>query len=251
MNAVVQQNTEQEQSNLPQTSSETAAIMSVIERVAMSPDADIDKLERMLDMQERVLDRNAKEAYTAALAAMQIELPRVIEHGTGHNRAKYAKLEDINDTIRPALQKHGFAITFRIKSENSLIWVTTVLSHKNGHSEETSIPLSLDDSGNKNAVQAVGSSISYGKRYGLCAMLNISTGDDDDGQSASNPSDSVDRINKQQLDQIMALLSKANKSTAAFCKLASIDRVHDLEASRFSAAVARLKKEINKGGNSQ
>lgn len=161
--------------------SETAAIMSVIERVAMSPDADIEKLERMLDMQERVLNRNAKQAFTADLAAMQEDLPRIIEHGVGHNNAKFAKLEDINDVIRPVLHKHGFAVTFRIKNENNLVWVYTVLSHKMGHSEETSIPLALDNSGSKNAVQAVGSSISYGKRYGICAMLNISTGDDTDG----------------------------------------------------------------------
>jgi len=166
--------------------SETAAIMSVIERVAMSPDADIEKLERMLDMQERVLNRNAKQAFTADLAAMQEDLPRIIEHGVGHNNAKFAKLEDINDVIRPVLHRHGFAVTFRIKNENNLVWVYTVLSHKMGHSEETSIPLALDNSGNKNAVQAVGSSISYGKRYGICAMLNISTGDDVDGGLPTN-----------------------------------------------------------------
>lgn len=160
---------------------ETAAIMSMIERVATSPDADINKLEKMLEMQERVLDRNAKQAFTADLAAMQLDLPRVIEHGEGHNNAKFAKLEDINDVIRPVLHRYGFAVTFRIKHENNLIWVYTVLSHKQGHSEETSIPLALDQSGGKNAVQAVGSSISYGKRYGICAMLNISTGDDVDG----------------------------------------------------------------------
>lgn len=246
MNAVVQQNSEQEQSNLPQSSSETAAIMSVIERVAMSPDADINKLERMLDMQERVLDRNAKQSYTAALAAMQNELPRVIEHGTGHNSAKYAKLEDINDTIRPALQSHGFAITFRIKHEVNLIWVTTVLSHRDGHSEETSIPLALDTSGNKNAVQAVGSSISYGKRYGLCAMLNISTGDDDDGQSASKPA--AKTINDNQLSTIMTLLNKTGKSTQALCKKLEIQKLHDLEESRFSATCSWLKKQAAAGG---
>jgi len=160
---------------------ESAAIMSVIERVAMSPDADISKLEKMLEMQERVLDRNAKQAFTSDLSEMQQHLPRIIEHGEGHNQVKYARLEDINDKIRPVLYQYGFAITFRVKVENNLVWITTVLSHRQGHSEETSIPLALDTSGGKNAVQAAGSSISYGKRYGICAMLNISTGDDVDG----------------------------------------------------------------------
>ena len=179
-------NTAQKQELAVVQQNETAAIMSMIERVATSPDADINKLEKMLEMQERVLDRNAKQAFTADLAAMQEDLPRVIEHGEGHNKAKFAKLEDINDAIRPILHKYGFAVTFRIKNESNLIWVYTVLSHKQGHSEETSIPLALDTSGSKNPVQAVGSSISYGKRYGICAMLNISTGDDVDGGLPTN-----------------------------------------------------------------
>lgn len=172
--------TQQETRGLVQHS-ETAAIMHVIERVATNPDADIAKLEKMLDMQERVLDRNAKQAFTADLAQMQIELPRVVEHGKGHNNAKYALLEDINDAIRPTLHKYGFAITFRVKHEDKAICITTVLSHREGHSEETTIFLGPDTSGSKNAVQAVGSTISYGKRYGICALLNISTGDDADG----------------------------------------------------------------------
>lgn len=177
-----------------QQPAEVTAIMAVIERVATNPEADIAKLEKMLDMQERILDRNAKQAFTADLAQMQIELPRVVEHGKGHNNAKYALLEDINDAIRPTLHKYGFAVTFRVKQEGSGINVTTVLSHREGHSEETSIFLAPDTSGSKNAVQSVGSTISYGKRYGLCAMLNISTGDDTDGETVGIAGDWVSAI---------------------------------------------------------
>lgn len=176
----------QERESMPAQQQETAAIMSMIERVAMSPDADINKLEKMFEMQQKAMDRNAKQSFTADLAAMQESLPRVIEHGEGHNKAKFAKLEDINDAIRPVLHRYGFAVTFRIKHESNLVWITTVLSHKGGHSEETAIPLAVDSTGSKNPVQAVGSSISYGKRYGICAMLNISTGDDVDGGLPTN-----------------------------------------------------------------
>lgn len=167
------------------SANEAHAVMAVIERIAANPDADIAKLEKMLDMQERILDRNAKQAFSADLASMQMALPRVIEHGTGHNQAKFAKLEDINDTIRPVLHQYGFAITFRTRCEPGLVVITTVLSHQQGHSEETEIPLPADTSGGKNAVQAIGSTISYGKRYGICALLNISTGDDTDGGKPS------------------------------------------------------------------
>ena len=162
-------------------SSDSTALMSMIERVCLSPDADIAKLEKMLDMQERVLDRNARQAFTADLASMQIELPRIAENGKGHNSAKYALLEDINDAVRPVLNKFGFAVTFSIDQTDRNVTVVARLSHKMGFSEETRLSLPLDTSGNKNPVQAAGSTISYGKRYAICALLNISTGEDCDG----------------------------------------------------------------------
>jgi hypothetical protein len=72
----------------------------VIERAALNPEVDIDKMERLLQMQERVLDRQALMAYSAAMAAMQTELPSIAERGQGNNGA-YATLEDIVDTVRP------------------------------------------------------------------------------------------------------------------------------------------------------
>ena len=168
-------------SNEITTTSESSAIMSVIERVAMSENADISKLEKMLDMQERVLNRNAAQSYSADMAAMQSEMPRVFKLAEGHNTT-YARLEDINDAIRPVLQKFGFCVTFRIDQQNmESVKVTAVCAHKLGHSENANLTLPLDKSGSKNAVQAIGSTVSYGKRYTLCALLNISTGDDTNG----------------------------------------------------------------------
>ncbi len=161
------------------------AIMAVIERVAMSPDADIQKLQHMMDMQERWMDRNAKQSFSAAISKMQAEIPEVTERAKAHN-TKYASFEDINAAVRPVLHKHGFAITFRVDQEQQgIVKVTAVLSHCNGHSEDTCIILPYDTSGSKNAVQAVGSSISYGKRYTMSALLNIATrGEDDDANGA-------------------------------------------------------------------
>lgn len=175
MNEVVKQE------NYPQVASESAAVLSMIERLACDPQSDMSKFEKLLDMQERVLNRNAKQAFMADLAMMQSELPRVAENGKSNN-GKYALLEDINDTVRPSLQKYGFAVSFRIKQDDpKLLSVTGILAHRQGHSEETSMVLPLDTSGSKNATQAVGSTVSYGKRYVICALLNISTGDDTNG----------------------------------------------------------------------
>lgn len=160
------------------------AMLTMIERVASNPDADIAKMEKLLEMRNQEITRQAKGEFYAAFASMQADLPQVEEKTKGHQK-NYASFEDINKKVQPILQKHGFAISFRIKQEAALITVTAVLSHKNGYTESTDISLPHDGGGSKNSVQAVGSSTSYGKRYAMCAILNIVTcGEDDDAKAS-------------------------------------------------------------------
>ncbi|MDZ7922721.1 MAG: ERF family protein [Marinagarivorans sp.] len=168
---------------------ESTALLLMIERVCLDPNADIEKLERMIAMQEKILSRNAMQAFAADFSAMQISLPRISENGIGHNKAKYALLEDINDAVRPVLHAHGFGISFSIDQSANSVTTRAKLSHRLGHLEETVLTLPIDTSGAKNPVQAAGSTISYGKRYALCALLNISTGDDSDGNQAAARAD--------------------------------------------------------------
>lgn len=179
MNEVIQH-----QNNELAVVDQSSAVLAVISRAAADPNVDMDKLERLLDMQERIMGKQAETEFNAALAAMQAEIPSVAERGTGHN-IKYATLEDIVDVVRPIMNKYGFAITFSVEQADKSITVVGELVHKGGHSKKTSMMLPHETSGSKNAVQAIGSSISYGKRYVLCAMLNIATRkEDDDGYAA-------------------------------------------------------------------
>lgn len=169
-----------------QPSADVAPMLSMIERAARDPNVDIDKMERLVQMQERALARQAKAEYDAAMAEMQPELPSVGERGNAAGRYTYALWEDINAQIKPILSKHGFALTFRTDFTDG-ISVTGVLSHRLGHREETTIKLPADKSGNKNDVQAVASSVSYGKRYTAGALLNLTShGEDDDAFAAGN-----------------------------------------------------------------
>jgi hypothetical protein len=179
--------------------SESTAIIQVIERAAANPNVDIDKMERLLQMHERIVERNAKAAYASSLAAMQPHLPVITEKGKIIVRDKvtkeviqstgYALWEDINEAIRPILSEYGFALSFKTGiAPDGKITVTGILSHREGHQEETTMALPHDSTGSKNAVQAVGSSTSYGKRYTASALLNItSRGEDDDGNKAIDP----------------------------------------------------------------
>lgn len=243
MNAVA---TREEQTQVPAPVSEVAAIIQVIERAAMNPAVDIEKMERLLAMQERVMARNAKAAYVEALAEMQPELPVIVERGEikhGDNKpvqSRYALWEDINEAIKPVLAKHGFALSFRTGREGDRIIVTGVLSHRLGHTEDTTMHLPIDASGSKNAVQAVGSSTSYGKRYTAMALLNLtSRGEDDDGKAAGlGPT-----ITPDQAKQIRDLISTTETDIAAFCEFMGVEAVPDISAEHFDAAIRALRRK--------
>ena len=235
----------------PAPASESAAIFSMIERAARDPNVDIEKMERLMQMQERVMERSAKAAYAQALAEMQPELPVIQKRGgirdrSGNVQSRYALWEDINDAIKPVLAKHGFAISFRVGREEGAITVTGVLSHRDGHSEETTIALPVDTSGSKNAVQAVGSSTSYGKRYTAQALLNLTSRDggerDDDGRAAGAP----EPISQAQLDELRDLIDEVGADTPALCKYLQVNALRDIPAKEFGNVKALVNRKRDK-----
>jgi hypothetical protein len=200
MSATALSTTPVDQLPMAPAASESAAILSVIERMAMNPDMDPDRIERFIALKERMDKEASRKAFAAALAEMQSNMPVIEENGRIEVRKKdakgdrtgevqqstsYALWEDINEAIRPVLKEHGFALSFRTgQTPEGKIIVTGILSHREGHQEETTMILMHDSTGSKNAVQAMGSSLSYGKRYTAGLLLNItSRGEDDDGEA--------------------------------------------------------------------
>lgn len=220
--------------------------MSVIARAAADPNVDIDKLERLLEMQERVIARNARAAYYDALAEMQPKLPVIAERGAiSTDRGKtvqstYALWEDVNEAIRPILAEHGFSLSFKVRRTENEIITTGVLAHRDGHREETELALPTDNSGSKNAVQAVGSSTSYGKRYTAFALLNItSAGEDDDGQAGGAP-EPVDNVRLKLLND---LADAVGADKIKFCRHLKVESLKKLPAARYNYAFKRLKEK--------
>lgn len=221
-------------------------IMQVISRAASDPDTDVEKMERLLGMYERFQARQAEAEYYDALSEMQDELPVITERGKievrGETRSTYAKFEDINEVVKPILKAHGFAVSFRTGNEEGAVRVTGILSHKAGHKEETSLTLPIDDSGQKNKVQAIGSSTSYAKRYVLSALLNLtSRGEDDDGRLADKPT-----ITDEQAGQIHDYLAKTESDEAKFLKWAGADCVENIRADLFPTVISKLKRKAEK-----
>jgi len=168
------------------------SILAVIARAAADPSVDVTKMSALLELQERVMQKHAEAEYNAAMSRLQPRLPRITKKGKIQYEDKktgklvstpFAKYEDIDAAIRPMLCEEGFSISFGTQTrDGGGLIISATLSHNAGHSRTESMPLPADTSGSKNAIQAMGSTLSYGKRYLVCAMLNIITeGEDNDG----------------------------------------------------------------------
>jgi len=174
---------------------DASGLALVVERLAANPGVDVDKLQKIIELQERVLRHEAKSAFDGAFAMMQSDMPEIGERGQilvkGQLRSTYAKLEDIHAAIKPVLKTHGFAIRHRTEwpeDRKGTIRIVGILSHRQGHSEESSFEAPMDKSDFRTDIQSMGSTVSYGRRYTTLDLLNLTTrGLDDDGATAGRP----------------------------------------------------------------
>lgn len=162
--------------------------LAMIARAASDPRVSVEKMVELQRLHERIIDREAKAQYVAAFAAAAMEMPYIsktgaIKNNSGQVQSRYSKWEDIDSVVRPILRRNGLVLSFELsEAAGKALAVCAVLTHVGGHQERSGpMPLPVDSTGAKNAVQGTGSAMSYGKRYATIAMLNIVTQDDHDG----------------------------------------------------------------------
>ena len=215
---------------------DSAVILSMIDRLLARPDVPIEKLEQMFALHQKVQGEAARRAYLFSFSKLQAELPAAARKGKGHNDKRYARFEDVIEALRQPLSQHGFSLSFRTAQETGTIRVTGVLGHEAGHQETTEILLPADGSGNKNAVQAWGSSISYGKRYVALTLTGIATEDDDDGQAAG----AGGVISGEQAEELSKLITDTKTDINKFLELGGVESLSDIPANQFEAAKGKL-----------
>ncbi|CAB3711712.1 single-stranded DNA-binding protein [Achromobacter marplatensis] len=157
---------------------------------ALNQGAQLDQIEKMMDLQDRWQKGEAKKAYDTAFAAFKAEAVKIIKGKDvkdGPLKGKsYAELHDVVNAVTPALSKHGLSSSWKLtRDEKDWMEVTCYLRHVGGHEESVSMGGPPDAGGAKNAIQARASTKTYLERYTLKAITGLSEQDDDtDGNAA-------------------------------------------------------------------
>ena len=206
MNAVV------EQENNIVAVDQASAVLSVLEN-GLNKGLDADSLEKILSMQERVLDRQAEQAFNAAFVIVQQNMP-IIEKGreNTHTRSQYADMEDILKVAPKVYNAEGFSLSYGTADSplSDHVRVTANLMHTGGHKKlyHADIPLDMTGTGgsvNKTKTHGTGSAITYGQRYLIKLIFNLNTGDDDDGNAAGGDTRSAKDIENEWIERMNIL----------------------------------------------
>ncbi len=168
--------------------------VSGLVRLAIEQKVPVEVLERLVALQERVTAQNAEKAMAEALAAFQAACPSIGRTKTAEMKKdgrklyeyQFAPLDEIARVIRPHLANAGLSYTHDGEVTDRTVRVTCTLQHAEGATRTATFTGPIDTSGGKNPIQQVASARSYGRRYTLIDVLGLTTGDDDDGQSAGS-----------------------------------------------------------------
>lgn len=174
--------------NQPQQQIATVITPAQMLSIAVEQGADLDKLEKLMGLQERWENKEAKKAFSAAISGFRGDCPTIAKTAkvavtkTGITAA-YAPLHEVMETIAPILKSYDLSARWQTAQPgNGIMRVTCIITHAAGHSEETSLESALETSGSKSPIQSIGSTISYLERYTIFAALGLSSKEmDDDG----------------------------------------------------------------------
>ena len=163
--------------------------------MAIEKGTDLDQLERLMNLKERYDAGEAKKAFFEAMGEFQSIVPTLKKTSKvefGQTNYSFASLGAIAEQIRESLKLCGLSYRFEQNHESG-IEVSCIVTHVAGHSESTSMKAPADDSGKKNSIQGIGSTVTYLQRYTLISALGLTTADQDiDAKVALATGDTLD-----------------------------------------------------------
>jgi hypothetical protein len=207
-------------------------------------------LAQLVALKERIDRRNAELEFAQAMVAFQQTCPAIprtstakiaTRSGVGYEY-KFADFEQIVETVRPHLQRHGLSFTFDSKTDGKMLTCTATLRHINGHSVDSSFTLPTETASAMSAQQAVGAALTFAKRQCIVSVL---------GLSLTDPSPDGDRdlstLSDEQAATIKSMLDEVPAYRAKFLTWQGVEKVEDIPARRYNAAVAALNAKRRAG----
>ncbi len=229
----------------------------------ISEKVDSEKLSMLIDFFGRQKAIEEKKSFLHAMNEFKKAAPKITKDGvvdfvTKNGQRKtynHTTLAHIEEKIQGLLAENFLSYCWNVDQLESQIKVTCILSHVDGHSEKVSMKANSDLSGNKNAIQAIGSTISYLERYTLLAALGLSTGEDDDNgdsyqaPSQNNQSNNSNFISPKQFEELNQLLDSCGADKVKFCNVLNVQSLNQLNVADYMKAKNMIELKIKAQNN--
>lgn len=233
---------------IEQVATPQSEMVAFLERAVKDPSIDVSKLKALIEIQVDIEDRRKEAEFQTAMVAISNAIPQVGKNGRVDLKDKgsyaFARWPDMDRVLRPLMAEHGIRLSFTTQQrEGGGAVVIATATHNNGKSTSAEIPLPLDTGPGRNNLQAMGSTISYGKRYGAEMLFNIVRVDapeEDDGMSFG-----ADTISHEQFAELLSMMPDAGTTEENFADYLQIPDLGSLHHSMFNGARSMLAKRAD------
>lgn len=233
-------------------------------QMAIQSGATPETLSKFMDLMERHEASEARKAYVLAMNAFKSNPPTILkDHLVSFDTSKgttaymHARLGSIVAAVCESLASNGLSHRWDVDQlDGGQIKVTCIITHSLGHSEGVPMQAGADQSGGKNNIQAVASTVSYLQRYTLLSATGLATMDMDNDGAGSEPAEDIQLISPEQALELHAKLTDNDLSVDSFIgwmkQSFNCGSIDDLYLSSLPIANKRIDSAIrakNKGGN--
>lgn len=229
------------------------ALLEVISKAARDPNVDIDKMERLLQMQERVQQRNAEQAFNQALNAAQSEMRPIAANASNpQTKSRYATFDKLDRVLRPIYTENGFSLSFDEgdSPKPDHVRVLCYVSHVAGHTRTYHRDMPADGKGAKGGdvmtkTHAAGAAGSYGARYLLKGIFNVAVGEEDDDGNHAPVRPAIQYISAADLAKVEQLCEAiGGGQDALILKAYNVEALGNLTAVQARAVIDRLNGKL-------
>jgi hypothetical protein len=235
---------------------QTDGMISMLERVLMDPNVPVERLERLLELQDRERQRQAKVVWAERMSETQAEIHAVVKNqDNSQTRSRYATYDALDRMVRPLYTRHGFSVTFNTETVSESTIRVVAFVENSGFERRYEIEMPCDGKGAKGGdvmtkTHAVKSAVTYGKATLLPMIFNIAVTDKaDDGNGAC---DAVEPqlITSTQVTQLRQEMAAHDVDEVKFREWCALDRLEDMSPTLFERALRniRLKKRDRVNG---
>lgn len=211
--------------------------------IAVQQGADIAKIEKLMELQERWEKNQARKAYVAAMAAFKANPPTIVKNKHvsfalktgGRTEYNHATHDEVTTKIIMAMSPHGLSHNWSVRQADGMVFVKCTVTHELGHSESVELFGPPDTSGTKSAIQAIASTVTLLQRYTLISVTGLTS--EEIANAETDGRTQGESITEDQVANLKALLSEVGANEANFLRYMKVETLADIPASRYQWCV--------------